>query len=266
MESYPSKRLKVVPKPSEILRKQAPQLLSIEDICQWGQELSADPGEVEEDTRTAFDDHGQPVARSYNRARRIDRAIDELLGLCKGIAADGKVNEAEAQFLMDWMRINCEAADQWPANILYGRLTEMLADRHLDHQEQAELFALLREITQSGKPSGEYVANLSTTLPLTIPAPQIHFAERIFCFMGRFVSGTRQQCEGAVIVRGGTVQRVPTNDTDYLVIGTMGSADWIHSTYGRKIEAAVELQKRGLPVAIVSEQHWLTYLKGRRLE
>ena len=26
------------------------------------------------------------------------------------------------------------------------------------------------------------------------------------------------------------------------------------------------MQKRGLPVAIISEQHWLTYVKGRSLE
>ena len=39
------------------------------------------------------------VLNLYSRARLDDRAINELLGLAKGIAADGVVNQKEAEFL-----------------------------------------------------------------------------------------------------------------------------------------------------------------------
>ena len=38
------------------------------------------------------------VLNLYSRARLDDRAINELLGLAKGIAADGVVNQKEAEF------------------------------------------------------------------------------------------------------------------------------------------------------------------------
>jgi NAD-dependent DNA ligase len=170
------------------------------------------------------------------------------------------VNEREAQFLLDWMTANREAATQWPANVLSPRLAEMLADRQLDQSEQAELLTLLHKITAGGQPIREYAANFSTSLPLTRPAPAIHFLQRNFCFTGKFSSGTRTQCEGATIAKGGRTQKEPTGETDYLVIGRLGSSDWIHSTHGRKIEKAVEYRDRGFSIDIVSEEHWLKYI------
>lgn len=51
-------------------------------------------------------------------------------------------------------------------------------------------------------------------------------------------------------------------DTHYLVIGDIGSAAWMHSTHGRKIEAAVELLERGTGIAIISEAHFMKSLGG----
>jgi hypothetical protein len=238
-----SKRLKVVPKPEKVY-----SILSVEDIQQWAQGHYPDE-EKREEQSLVLDDHGQPRNRFYASVRLTDREIDELLGLCKGVVADGVVNEKEAQFLMDWITV-----------ILYRRLAEMLVDHCLDQTEQAELLSLLHQIATGGEPPGEYVANLSTSLPLTQPAPAIHFLQRNFCFTGRFISGTRKQCEEAILTKGGTAQKVPTGETDYLVIGILGSTDWIHSTHGRKIEKAVEFQSRGSSLAIISEEHWIKHL------
>ena len=44
---------------------------------------------------TQIDDDAQPVNHLYNQRRRIDRDINEMLGLIKGLIADGCVNELE---------------------------------------------------------------------------------------------------------------------------------------------------------------------------
>jgi len=44
-------------------------------------------------------------------------------------------------------------------------------------------------------------------------------------------------------------------DLDYLVIGVVGSRDWMHSTHGTKIQKAVEYRDRGIAVQIVDEQN-----------
>jgi hypothetical protein len=253
MDASPE-RLKIVPKPQTTY-----SILSVEDIQQWAQGHYPDE-EKKEEQSAVLDDHGQPVNRFYNHNRLTDRVVDEMLGLCKGVVADGVVNEKEAQFLMDWISVNRGTAEQWPANVLYRRLAEMLIDHCLDQTEQAELLSLLQQIATGGKPPEAYVANLSTSLPLTRPAPAIYFSQRHFCFTGRFILGPRKQCEGVILAKGGIAQKVPTGETDYLVIGILGSRDWIHSTHGRKIEKAVEFQGRGYSVAIVSEEHWMRYI------
>lgn len=49
-----------------------------------------------------------------------------------------------------------------------------------------------------------------------------------------------------------------TLDVDYLVIGELGSTDWRHSTFGRKIETALKYQKESKSkVKIISEEQLL---------
>jgi hypothetical protein len=34
----------------------------------------------------------------------------------------------------------------------------------------------------------------------------------------------------------------------------------VHSTFGRKIEKAVEMRNKGVPIAIVGKQHWVAQM------
>lgn len=105
----------------------------------------------------------------------------------------------------------------------------MLADHHIDDEENAEILGLMSEITGGEVGIEERIASYSTTLPLTRPAPAIRFAGQQFCLTGKFVFGTRRRCEEAIRALGGEPQGSPTQKTGYLVIGAIGSTDWIHS-------------------------------------
>ena len=52
------------------------------------------------------------------------------------------------------------------------------------------------------------------------------------------------------------VQENITKRTSFLVIGTFGSRDWVHTAFGRKIEKAVSYREAGVPLRIVAEDHW----------
>lgn len=54
-------------------------------------------------------------------------------------------------------------------------------------------------------------------------------------FTGKFAYGTRADCEREVSDRGSLCELTVTRRTSFLVIGTFGSEDWAHSSYGRKI-------------------------------
>lgn len=75
------------------------------------------------------------------------------------------------------------------------------------------------------------------------------------------VSGCRRDCEAAVMDRGGKIHPRVTLETHYLVIGLLGSTDWLHTTHGRKIEHAIHCQEQGSPLAIVCEEHWNQHLR-----
>jgi hypothetical protein len=72
----------------------------------------------------------------------------------------------------------------------------------------------------------------------------------------RFAFGPRKACEEATTDLGGQAKRKVTLETDYVVIGTFGSRDWVQSSFGRKIEKAVEYRENYGSPAIISEDHW----------
>lgn len=205
-----------------------------------------------------LDDHGQPDPRiAYNRI--AERNVDELIGLCKGILADGHIHQSEAEFLLRWLETNSNARSQWPANVIYPRLQEMLSDGKLDDAEQRELLQILMNMGARPKALDD-APSAASHLPVDDPAPQIQFEGSLFVCTGTFLSGTRAQVQSEIQLRGGKTGSAPTKNTHYLVIGEIGSRDWIHSTHGRKIEKAVELKASGCPILIVSEEHWIKYL------
>lgn len=205
------------------------------------------------------DKHGQPRNPNYQASARHDRELDELIGLCKGIVADGSVNSAEAGFLEKWLRANSETSKEWPAIVLYPRLKSMLLDGTLDSEEEGELLSLLLKIS-GGDATKLDAHSLSTGLPLNDPMPSIVVPEHFFCFTGKFMYGTREQCHKAVVSRQGVPIESITMDLNYLVIGVIGSRDWVHSTFGRKIQKAVDYRDSGIPLAIISEEHFLKAL------
>jgi hypothetical protein len=86
------------------------------------------------------------------------------------------------------------------------------------------------------------------------------FEKKLFYLKGKFCYRTGDQCKKEVITKGGAIQSARSMKSDYLVVEVISSSDWVHSTYGRKIEAAVELRSKGLPISISAEEHWAAFL------
>ena len=199
-------------------------------------------------------------ARSQSASKIQDRLIDELIGICRGVIADGDVDEKEAIFIGQWIENHREIAEKWPVNILYARLMEMLRDGVLTSSERADLLETLRNITGDSAMFQE--SNHSTTLPLDSPKPPIQFEGKTFCLTGRFVFGSKFDCEETIAEMGGAIAEAPTPETDYLIIGEFCSPEWRHTTFGRSIERAVELKAEGCLISIVCEEHWVESLSG----
>lgn len=196
-------------------------------------------------------------ASQVGESAPIDQ-IEELIGLIKGVMADGTVRQSEVEFLVKWLEKNKGTLDQWPAVAIFPRLKAALSDGNLDSEEEKEIRELLHAALEQ---NSLREAQEAAAIPYTIPVPEIQFANRTFCFTGKFQSGSRPWCVSQIIARGGIAASKLTQNVNYLIVGELNSGSWIHAKHGRKIGKAVKYRESGSKIAILSEQHWFEQLK-----
>lgn len=199
------------------------------------------------------------VEINYRVKEVNERAIDELIGLCRGMTADGVINQKEAEYVYKWLVANESAVVNSPmlATLLL-RIRDMLSDNLLDAEESKELFETFQNFTGSDYEIGEKTK--STSLPLDVPEPSLSFENKVFCFTGTFELGTRSDCHKLVEALGASVSKSITKKLDCLVIGKYATDNWMHSSYGRKIEKAVKYRDDGEKICIISEDYFLKCL------
>lgn len=190
----------------------------------------------------------------FNRKSVDDRQIDTLIGLSKGLTADGAISQVEAEYLKTWLIQNRAASQNPIIGNLLEKVSAILKDGVLDPEEAQDLLQTLHAITGENSEMGELAK--PTTLPVNLPTQPIIFPSRSFVLTGTFAFGTRKQCQEAIESLGGENASGITKSLNYLVIGSYVTDSWIHETFGRKIQKAVEYQAQGVPLVIVTEEHW----------
>jgi len=194
------------------------------------------------------------IFTKFNRKSIQDRQIDTLIGLSKGLAADGKVDQAEAEFLLSWLIQNRQAGDNPIIINLLSKVSEMLEDGFLDKEESSELLQILHTISGETSEIGEL--SKTTALPVNNPLSPVKFKDMSFLFTGTCAFGTRKQCKEATDSLGGINAKSVTKSLNYLVLGTYVTDSWAHENFGRKIEKAMEYRDSGIPLVIITEEHW----------
>lgn len=193
------------------------------------------------------------------------RSKAELLGLVRGILADGVIVESEAAFLQQWISENEVMRHTWPANVLFARIGAMLADGVLDADEQRELLATMLQFIECRDVAKQHAAALerlsqpsqaTVTSPYDDPVPEIIHAGRRFVVTGEFACAKRPEVHARIEELGGTATSAVSGKTHYVLIGSLGSELWSGGNYGTKIEKAIELRSTGVGIRLVSEQAW----------
>ena len=182
-----------------------------------------------------------------------------MVGLARGIVADGKVSSEEAARLSNWTRKNLDVASRWPANLLSRRLERIFADGRLDSKERKRLAALLGQLADNPAGLGAGFP-LVSDLPITVPEPAVVFEGKTFVFAGEMAYGPTRACEREVLELGGTCERAVNRRTDYVVIGSLAATDWAQSEFGSLVDEVVQYRARGVPIAVITEEHWAAAL------
>lgn len=197
----------------------------------------------------------------YRQKDILERNCNELIGICKGIIADGKVCQSEAEFLLNWLNENYHAAEVYPGRVIANRLARMFEDNAIDSYEREELLFLLQELT--GMTAGSTITNQSPSFGFNKPLPSMSFNEVCFCLTGTFEFGTRESVIKILKHFNAIIKdTVPKKQMSYLVVGSMVSEAWKFSTHGRKLETALNLREQGYPIYIVPEEHMWSELES----
>ena len=185
----------------------------------------------------------------FVQSQAIDAAYSQLIGLCRGVLADGHLADSEIVALDQWLSTHRHLLPQCSEIHLAERVREVLEDGVIEDHERPDLRQF---VEQAAEIEGTERFDAPTTLPLTRQEPQIEFVGRRFCLTGTFVNGSRKVVAGDITKAGGAVTD-SVGRADYLVIGACVSGAWKFTTHGQE---AVALVEAGRPVRIVCEAHW----------
>ena len=194
--------------------------------------------------------------RATDIARKNDDAIS---GYVHGILADGIINDHEISGLSNLLsqsEVNTPGRDLLVAAVKKWQQTEG-DNRPADHRNE-DLMGTLQKYAGTDLASGELMR--TNELPLDDPPPEVD-PRGNFVFTGTFACGSKAMCRELTEKNGGTFLTALSNRVDYLVLGTYVTPSWKHTSHGLKIADAVRKRdEKGIPIKIVSEQHWLASL------
>ena len=181
----------------------------------------------------------------------VDADVEVLLGLCKGVTSDRVVDEREIKYLQYWLSGNPRVLSMWPASEIAPVIRGVLSDGVVTQKEAAEVLEMLALVV--GKPIDDGVTDGNATLlPIDASAAFVPAGATV-CVTGKFVHGPRDKVHKKLEAAGAIVATAVTKRLDYLVIGTLASRDWRHTTHGRKIEAVMNYRQHGAKTLIISE-------------
>jgi NAD-dependent DNA ligase len=196
------------------------------------------------------------LSNNFSKNRLLVRSCEALIGICSGLIADGQLNDKEITFLRTWLSGNDGLRQTWPAEIIFRRIEEVMADGLITVDERQYLIQTLEDLVGGSFADTGAISTTSTRLPINNDV-QIVVPEQSFCFTGQFLYATRSACERLLSNWGGIVVPNVTKKTNYLVIGELASREWKHSSHGLKIEKAIDAQNQGSNIKIIAEAQWI---------
>lgn len=193
--------------------------------------------------------------------RNLTKASQVLMGIVTGITADAHLHDLELKLLSTWLTANEEVATTWPGSAIAHHLRDIMADGVVTEEERTHFLSELQRIIGADFAETGSVTPEVAGLPFDTSC-ELEVRDSTLCFTGTFVYGTRAACEKITTAAGGICTSTVSRKVAYLVVGTHISPDWVSTSYGRKIQSAMDLQRQGHPIAILSEQRWLDAMQA----
>jgi hypothetical protein len=192
----------------------------------------------------------------YNSATADMQSLHGILG---GIISDGIITVPELQGLASWINDHEHLVGCWPYDEISSLVLAILADNKIDEREQQMLKFFFGDFLSDSipVPVGKNRDKGKAITGLCAVCPSITFPGSIFCFTGASPNHSRKEFHEIVEDLKGFASKTVTKDINYLVIGSGGNPCWAYACYGRKVEQAIDLRKKGHKLLLVHENDFL---------
>jgi NAD-dependent DNA ligase len=188
-----------------------------------------------------------------------ERKIDQMVGFLGGIASDGVLNDDEIMAMAEWLNKNYSLREVWPVSIVANRVELILEDGVITNEERQDLLETVNQLI-SNEADVEGPAFEASTEVWEDDIDSLEIAGSMFCLTGDFVSGDCSGIDTMLKCMGADTMSNVNKKTDYLVIGTLASRDWLYTSHGRKIEKALLLKREDSSIKVITERTLLKFI------
>jgi NAD-dependent DNA ligase len=119
--------------------------------------------------------------------------------------------------------------------------------------EKDDLLAFCNLFTSEAIDSGSATLVKSINQGFFQIDPDIYIQEKNFCITGQSNKYKRKEIAEKIELYGGFVTDSVTNSTNYLVVCDEKNDCWAFTCYGKKVEKAINLRKKGNLISIIHE-------------
>lgn len=185
----------------------------------------------------------------------ISADMQRLQGILAGITADEKIKEEELRNLSNWLYEHENLKTCWPYDEICSLITSVMSDQKIDEEEHTFLMAFFGDFM---KASTDFLIKSEMNenqfrQGICAVCPEIKFENQCFCFTGKSSKASRKEMAKIVKELKGLVASDMKKEVDYLIIGSEGNNCWAFSCYGRKVEEAVALRRKGVLIQLIHE-------------
>lgn len=177
------------------------------------------------------------------------KSLQQLTEIVRYIISDDVLSDREIILLNQWLNENQNLAGNYPYDVLYSKITEILEDGMVTEAERDELMSILIE-------HSDPVQHRSEREDM-----DFDFSGKKVCLTGEFDAGSRPEMESRFKQAGAIVVSAVSSKVDFVIVGGMGSTQWACGNYGSKVKKALELQNAGKPIKIIREDVAVKCLK-----
>lgn len=185
--------------------------------------------------------------------------LQELEGIFHGVLADNNITDEEIKNLEEWLFDNEELIGTYPFDENEALLIGITEDGIITDKERNYLKLFISEfVSEKNSKTIDFEAINKLKNDITISGvctinPLIEFKNKQFCFTGISKKYKRKDVVELIENKGGFYNDNVTEKTDFLIIGQNSNPCWAYSCYGRKVEKAMDMRKRGSRISIVKE-------------